>query len=133
MATSKSNAWRVKLYELESNGTWVDLGVGHVSIQFVPQLQGPSLCLNSESEPEKYILVSKIQSDDLYERQGGTVSLFVSVSLCLSLWIFPHLMSLYYFCFDKTETIILWKEYEEPRSIDYALSFQEALGCQDIW
>ncbi len=31
------------------------------------------------------------------------------------------------------ETIILWKEYSQTLNIDYALSFQEALGCQDIW
>jgi hypothetical protein len=31
------------------------------------------------------------------------------------------------------ETIILWKECSQLRNIDYALSFQEAEGCLEIW
>jgi hypothetical protein len=31
------------------------------------------------------------------------------------------------------ENIILWKEYCQTRNIDYALSFQEPAGCQEIW
>eukprot|EP01033_Poteriospumella_lacustris_P009683 gene9683-6929_t len=96
-----SHGWRVKLYELESTGNWIDLGVGHVQVQNVTELGGPALCIASEAERGKYILVSKIQSEDLYEKQG--------------------------------ETIILWKEYSQTRNIDYALSFQEATGCQDVW
>jgi hypothetical protein len=96
-----SSEWRVKLYELENTGNWIDLGVGHVAVQLVTELGGPALCIASEAEKGKYILVSKIQSEDLYEKQA--------------------------------ETIILWKEYCQTRNIDYALSFQESAGCQDIW
>lgn len=63
--------WRVKLYELESTGNWIDLGVGYVIVQIVTELGGPALCIASELEIGKYILVSKIQSEDLYEKQGG--------------------------------------------------------------
>ena len=69
-----SHGWRVKLYELESTGNWIDLGVGHVQVQNVTELGGPALCIASEAERGKYILVSKIQSEDLYEKQGGTWS-----------------------------------------------------------
>lgn len=69
-----SHGWRVKLYELESTGNWIDLGVGHVQVQNVTELGGPALCIASEAERGKYILVSKIQSEDLYEKQGGTSS-----------------------------------------------------------
>jgi hypothetical protein len=65
------NGWRVKLYELETSGNWIDLGVGFVSVQIANDLGGPALCIASELEPTKYILVSKIQCDDLYEKQGG--------------------------------------------------------------
>ncbi len=65
------HSWRVKLYELENTGNWIDLGVGHVNVLNVTELGGPALCIASEVERGKYILVSKIQSEDLYEKQGG--------------------------------------------------------------
>ncbi len=68
-----SSGWRVKLYELETTGNWIDLGVGYVVVQIVTELGGPALCIVSEQEKDKYILVSKIQSEDLYEKQGGNV------------------------------------------------------------
>lgn len=69
--SGSSDGWRVKLYELEQSGTWVDLGVGYVVVQVVIELGGPALCVVSEAERDKYLLVSKIQSEDLYEKQGG--------------------------------------------------------------
>lgn len=62
--------WRVKLYELEHTGTWVDHGIGHATVEMVNDLNGPALCVASESEQGKYLMRSKIQSEDLYERQG---------------------------------------------------------------
>lgn len=71
------HGWRVKLYELESSGSWIDRGVGHVRVDLLPAVQPqathshvPSLCIISE-ENGSYLLQSKIQSDDLYEKQGG--------------------------------------------------------------
>lgn len=64
------DGYRVKLYELEQSGSWVDRGVGHVTVMMVAALQGPALCIVSE-ETGAFLLQSKIQSDDLYERQGG--------------------------------------------------------------
>ncbi len=76
-APAASSGWRVKLYELESSGSWVDRGVGHVRVELLPSLhpqathsQVPSLCIVSEDNGS-YLLQSKIQSDDLYEKQGG--------------------------------------------------------------
>lgn len=62
--------WRVKLYELEHTGMWVDHGIGYATIEMDSELNGPALCVISESEPGKYLMKSKIQSEDLYERQG---------------------------------------------------------------
>ncbi len=66
-----NTGWRVKLYELESSGTWTDLGVGYVLVQLVTELDGPALCVISEQERDKYLMVSKISYEDLYEKQGG--------------------------------------------------------------
>ena len=124
-----SSGWRVKLYELETTGNWIDLGVGYVVVQIVTELGGPALCIVSEQEKDKYILVSKIQSEDLYEKQGGNVVHFSLFFLYIYLMIIMGTILLLRF----VETIILWKEYSQTLNIDYALSFQEALGCQDIW
>lgn len=84
--TLAESGWRVKLYELESSGSWVDRGVGHVRIDLLPSLHPqadhshvPSLCIVSEDNGS-YLLQSKIQSDDLYEKQGGKI-------LMLNQWI----------------------------------------------
>jgi hypothetical protein len=78
-----SSEWRVKLYELENTGNWIDLGVGYVAVQVVTEMGGPALCITSEAEEGKYILVSKIQSENLYEKQGGTFDgVYVLLNLC---------------------------------------------------
>lgn len=66
--------WRVKLYELENSGTWVDHGIGFAYIQLNSTFHGPALSVISESNPDQFLLQSKIQSEDLYEKQGGEVA-----------------------------------------------------------
>jgi hypothetical protein len=75
-STNMRGGWRVKLYELEQSGTWVDHGIGFAYIQLVSTFNGPALCVISESNQEHYLLESKIQSEDLYEKQGETIILW---------------------------------------------------------
>lgn len=111
--------WRVKLYELEHTGTWVDHGIGYATVEMDSDLSGPALCVTSETDPGKYLMKSKIQSDDLYERQG--MIFFKSLDLVLHLFDF------------HPGTIILWKEADFSGTIDYALSFQDPEGCTIVW
>jgi hypothetical protein len=74
--TNMRGGWRVKLYELEQSGTWVDHGIGFAYIQLVSSFNGPALCVISESNQDHYLLESKIQSEDLYEKQGETIILW---------------------------------------------------------
>lgn len=68
--------WRVKLYELESSGTWIDLGVGYVSLKEVDEFKGPALCVMNEGDRGRPILISKLLTEDLYEKQGETIILW---------------------------------------------------------
>lgn len=70
------DGWRVKLYELEASGTWIDLGVGYVSIREVNDLKGRALCIMNESDRGRPILISKLLTEDLYEKQGETIILW---------------------------------------------------------
>ena len=70
---SMRGGWRVKLYELEQSGTWVDHGIGFAFIQLTSNFNGPALCVFSETNNDQFLLQSKIQSEDLYEKQGGKV------------------------------------------------------------
>ena len=95
--------WRVKLYQLESEGAgaWQDQGTGNVICKTL--LSGPAIVVMNESEDEEYtpLLQSKIQLEDVYERQG--------------------------------ESIIMWRESDYAGDVDYALSFQDTAGCHAIW
>ncbi len=93
--------WRVKLYQLESEGAgaWLDQGTGNVICKSVVHAAGPprpAIVIESEDESQPPLLQSKIQTDDVYERQG--------------------------------ESIIMWRESDYAREVDYALSFQDTAG-----
>jgi hypothetical protein len=62
--------WRVKLYQLESEGTWIDRGTGWVSNRSTDGV--PKIAVISEDE-QSVILESKIRSEDIYERQGESI------------------------------------------------------------
>lgn len=68
--SSITKGWRVKLYQLESEGAWQDQGTGVVHCKSVATL-GPAICVSKEDNDDSYFLQSKIQCDDIYERQGG--------------------------------------------------------------
>lgn len=68
------DGWRAKLYELENTGTWLDQGTGFVDCQMTAQ-HFPALVMLSEGG-DKVLLQSKIQSDELYEKQGESLILW---------------------------------------------------------
>ena len=67
------SGWRVKLYQLETEGSWLDQGTGFVECKFISEIRAPALIVKNEDNDE-VLLQSKIQCEDIYERQGGTVS-----------------------------------------------------------
>ncbi|KAI9183762.1 component of IIS longevity pathway SMK-1-domain-containing protein [Polychytrium aggregatum] len=89
---------RVKVYQLDTEGQWIDKGTGHVACVLDQELHG--MCFQVKSEEDaSVVLLSRISPDSgVYQRQQ--------------------------------DTLIVWSE---PSGEDYALSFQEAQGCQDIW
>lgn len=83
---SAEQKWRAKLYELESTGSWLDQGTGYVALVInSTTLHCPALVMVSEEEDGKVLLESKIQSDEQYEKQGGTAARSQSYSNLLRL------------------------------------------------
>lgn len=104
------NGWRVKLYQLDSEGAWQDQGTGLVSCKFVASKEGPAIVVTNDEEENSnnsnILLESKIKFDDAYDE------LYVK----------------------QGASIIMWKEEDDiAASVDYALSFQDTEGCNAIW
>lgn len=87
---------RVKLFILNKQSEWEDKGTGHVTVGFIDHLHSSGLLVRSEDNGS-ILLESRIQSDHSYQKQDGT--------------------------------LILWLE----ESIERALSFQEKIGCDEVW
>ncbi|XP_047621561.1 serine/threonine-protein phosphatase 4 regulatory subunit 3B-like [Phacochoerus africanus] len=62
----------VKVYALNDNKQWDDLGTGHVSSTYVERLQGMSLLVHAEPSGT-LILESKINPNTPYQKQQGTL------------------------------------------------------------
>jgi protein phosphatase-4 regulatory subunit 3 len=122
----EKEGWRVKLYKLNTDGSWDDCGTGRILVEYhahnkkgereqlLPsyaqseQEQEPMLHL--QSEPGQVgggggvvLLHSRILIRDAYQRQG--------------------------------DNIITWCEpfFGNRQTVDLALSFQDNAGCLDIW
>jgi hypothetical protein len=67
-----SGHWRVKLYQLDEEGSWVDKGTGSVCCQR-GQSGATSIVVHSEHD-DSVVLESPIAYDDRYERQNGRIS-----------------------------------------------------------
>ena len=82
--------WRIKLYELEDEGSWIDKGTGFVHCKVVGELGGPALVIRSEENDGVIFFQSKVQEDDVYEIQGGKrdslFSFFINFFFFFSLW-----------------------------------------------
>ena len=113
-ASQASPGHRVKVYRLNEQGTWDDLGTGHVNVygelavgddQLVSLGGGGvssrlKIVVHSESDRSKQLLFHTIEEGVTYNRQGD-------------------------------DTIITWNDLYIKT--DIALSFQEPSGCQNIW
>ncbi|KAJ5177134.1 uncharacterized protein N7482_003011 [Penicillium canariense] len=94
---------RVKVYELRDND-WFDRGTGFCTGQILGE--EPRIYVESEDQPNRVLLETKITKDDGYQKQQG---------FCPAV---------------PAETLIVWTE---SNGTDMALSFQEAEGCAVIW
>eukprot|EP01032_Pedospumella_encystans_P018134 gene18134-20651_t len=95
--------WRIKLYELEEQGAWIDKGTGFVHVKVVSEFGGPALVIRSEENDGVIFFQSKVITDDVYEIQGDNIIMWREVHA------------------------------NGGMGLDYALSFQEATGCTAIW
>ncbi|XP_002926756.1 serine/threonine-protein phosphatase 4 regulatory subunit 3B [Ailuropoda melanoleuca] len=64
--------YRVKVYSLNEDHQWDDLGPGHISSSYVKHLQGMCLLVRSDSH-DSLILESKINSNTPYQKQQETL------------------------------------------------------------
>jgi protein phosphatase-4 regulatory subunit 3 len=69
-----TSGWRVKLYQLAKEGAWIDHGTGHVSCKYVQSLGGLAIVVINEND-NSTLLQSRVQHEDIYERQGGRLLL----------------------------------------------------------
>lgn len=75
----------------------------------------PRIYVESEDEPHRMLLETKISKDDGYQKQQGECSQWYYENADLT---------------TQTDTLIVWTE---SNGTDMALSFQEADGCAVIW
>ncbi|KAI5463797.1 component of IIS longevity pathway SMK-1-domain-containing protein [Mariannaea sp. PMI_226] len=112
---------RVKVYELRNND-WFDRGTGFCTASFATTEDGrkdPRVIVESEDQPERLLLETKIQREDGFQKQQGMLRNPSRLSLDIPANLFA------------AETLIVW---QEPGSgVDMALSFQEPEGCAMIW
>lgn len=123
-------AWRVKLYRLNADGSWDDCGTGRILCLYKQQakenatadstgdswiyqeLGEPTLCMHSEvntavgATAPRILLRTRILLRDAYQRQGDNIIT----------WCEPFL-----------------EEGNATQGVDLALSFQDNGGCLDIW
>ncbi|KAJ3219304.1 Platinum sensitivity protein [Dinochytrium kinnereticum] len=73
------NKRRVKVYELSSEGQWIDKGTGQVSHQYVEIKD--AICIVVRSEDDGTVLLnSKIRKEDIYHRQQSTLIVWTEQS-----------------------------------------------------
>lgn len=100
------NKWRVKLYYLNSNGQWDDMGTGYVSFKKEVKLlyitKDEECYLKMDSEVNYSTMFElKLNSNPQFHRQRGT--------------------------------ILTWKNKEEEEDDDRAISFQDQDSIRDVW
>ena len=110
---NKGGFWRVKLYNLSTEGQWHDKGTGNVTCSI--NTNGDSLLVVHHESDGTTILQSKIQTGDVYERQGETIIMWRELII------------------DNSNSNSNNSSSSSSEEIDYALSFQEVEGCHSIW
>lgn len=71
---------RVKLYQLESEGIWLDQGTGFVACSSFQAAEGPCMAICREDDGT-VMLQSRIVLDDVYERQGESIIMWRETGL----------------------------------------------------
>jgi protein phosphatase-4 regulatory subunit 3 len=104
-----------KVYKLVGS-QWADQGTAFCYGQFDNENNQAFLIARSEANLEKLILSARIRTTDVYQRQQGDSD---SVKITGR----PILTR-------PPDTLIVWTE---PDGSDYALSFQDADGCGEVW
>ncbi len=127
----QTDGWRVKLYRLNTDGSWDDCGTGSILCLFKKaalmnsstlngdawvyhELGEPTLCMHSEVKhpssavgaTPRILLRTRILLRDAYQRQGDNIIT----------WCEPYM-----------------EEGNPAQGVDLALSFQDIAGCLDIW
>jgi len=69
---SSGSPYRVKLYHLQPESGWTDVGTGNLTCSLLEDINAPALIVVSESDNSVVLLKSKIQAEDIYERQEGS-------------------------------------------------------------
>ena len=67
---------RVKLFVLNDQHDWEDRGTGHVTVVYMEYLHGLALVVRSE-ENGSVLLESRIEQDRIYQKQDGTLIVWV--------------------------------------------------------
>lgn len=129
--THPSEGWRVKLYRLNTDGSWDDCGTGSILCVYkktphinssdltgdawvYQELGEPTLCMHAEvkhsssvvTSPPRILLRTRILLRDAYQRQGDNIIT----------WCEPYL-----------------EDGNPAQGVDLALSFQDIAGCLYIW
>lgn len=96
------------------------------------------LVVISEEQDTRTLLIHEIQTEDIYQRQGGTTAMPRQEPLCLSLHVCrcchepcDSVSVLMRNLGSAEETIITWSDKEIQT--DVALSFQTQDGCDTVW
>ena len=99
-----AEGWRVKLYRLNTDGSWDDCGTGRIRVEYPPKDDFQEPVLHMRSETDGHILLrTRILVRDAYQRQGDNIIT----------WCEPF--------------------FSSRSAVDLALSFQDNAGCLDIW
>lgn len=76
----------------------------------------PKVIVESEDQPERLLLETKIHREDGFQKQQGKPAFLIGPLRANK---------------DSLDTLIVWQE--PGTGVDMALSFQEAEGCALIW
>ena len=112
---------RVKVYQLNEEGQWDDKGTGHVVLTYNEKFGGVGVVVKSEESDGHLLLESKLYAEDIYQLQQGKAITVILVDVEGT-----HKNS-----FILQDTLIVWND--PVSSDDLALSFQEAVGCSEVW
>jgi len=72
----QKNGWRVKLYRLNTDGSWDDRGTGRIVCEYSEQTklkQEPTLVMKAEQVGNQVLLRSKVLLREAYQRQGDNI------------------------------------------------------------